>query len=129
MLGTVNIGCRTSLHGYAGLRYLDLEDKHNRAFTLNFNGVNTPDNGTIVGNAKSDFSGVGPLLGFDAQYYLGYGFGLVGHFDGSLVVGRINADNNTTFQAPADAFGNPAFINTDTFNQANTRRLVPNTDG
>ena len=82
-------------HGYTGLRYLDLENDHNRIFGVNFSNPGQPPLiGTAVFNEKSDFSGIGPILGLDGQYYLGYGFSLAGHFDGAIVVGNLSANTN-----------------------------------
>ena len=39
---------------------------------------------------ESDFQGIGPLIGVDASYYVGMGFGIVGHFDSALLVGNID---------------------------------------
>ncbi len=48
-----------------------------------------------AGSAKltSDFQGLGPEMGFDAHYKLGYGFGVIGHFDDAVLASRISGSS------------------------------------
>lgn len=119
----IDIGCRLQVHPNVGVRYLDLErklDSYFQFFTLS--GIFSDD---LNVNSKADFSGVGPLLGVDGSYYLGYGFGIVGHADTALLVG--NAD-------PTDHLVNRLFILPTTSSTSNltsnsTRQIVPVVDG
>lgn len=43
-----------------------------------------------------DFHGIGPRVGVDAKYNLGYGFGIVGEAAGELLVGTANSSLNAT---------------------------------
>lgn len=94
----INIGSRLSLHPNAGLRYADLKREHDEVFSgaSQFQIGNTISNQVlIIGmNEDSDFSGVGPILGLDASYYVDMGFGFVGHVNGALLVGNTKSQNN-----------------------------------
>lgn len=45
------------------------------------------------GNAMSKYNGTGPMFSVDANYLLGYGFGLVGYFDYALLAGTIKSNS------------------------------------
>ncbi|MCD6045240.1 MAG: hypothetical protein K0R48_403 [Gammaproteobacteria bacterium] len=61
-----------------GVRYATLS--HNLTF-------DTP------GAVKSNFQGLGPEIGFDAHYTLGYGFGIIGHFDDAILASRVDGSS------------------------------------
>lgn len=45
------------------------------------------------GAVKSNFQGLGPEMGFDAHYTLGYGFGIIGHVDDAILASRVNGSS------------------------------------
>lgn len=81
-----------SIRPSLGLRYVELE--HNLSFAA-------------PGNAVSEFNGVGPMLGVDANYQLGRGFGLVGYFDYGLLMGHINSHSFLNLGGPNFNFSWP----------------------
>lgn len=153
----VNVGCRTRLHWYGGVRFATIKDKLDA--TYNFNtavtglvipGVVADSNATInlgtnlteTVTQKSDYEGIGPHTGFDIGYYLGYGFGLIGNISSSLLVGEIDTllDENllrstsalvTATTIPTILIGTN-FENTvaesQNFKHPRENRIVPNID-
>lgn len=83
----INVGCRLILHPVAGLRYADLERKLGLLDTL----INVSNPPFFSENRDSDFSGIGPLAGLDATYYLTQGLGLIAHVDSALLAGDIDS--------------------------------------
>jgi hypothetical protein len=84
---------------------------------------------------KSNFDGVGPMIGLDASYYLFYGFGLVGHFSTSLLAGNVESKLNTLTSYPnvilvtapiVVLFSGGTFANS--FKSDSNRRIVTNWD-
>ena len=128
---TIYVGCRLTLHPFEGLRWAHLKRKlHTNYFqgTANTSEIDTQN---VTFNEESDFNGVGPIVGLDATYYVGMGFGLVGHFDTALLVGDIDAQTTEVVTQTA------AFIlsgdSTTSLAQANystgdSRRVVPVVD-
>jgi hypothetical protein len=131
----INVGCRLSLHPIAGVRWAQVD----RKLTENYSApgtsgliastnltTNNLGNGTLTLNEKSDFEGIGPLMGLDASYYIGQGVGLVGHFDSALLVGNINSQTTEAMSRLNNLFfpsGQSTFNATYTANSAH--RLVP----
>lgn len=105
----INVGCRLSLHPFAGLRWAEVQRKLNSAYSDDATGSTTIAGGfvtdvlnqSVAFAEKSDFQGVGPVAGIDANYYVGMGFGIVGHFDSALLIGDINASTNALTQGVA----------------------------
>lgn len=88
----IDVGCRLILHPNAGLRWAELDRKiwtNGLDIFLFSSGHNLE---TV--DSKSNFSGIGPLAGLDASYYIGGGFGAVAHFDSALLIGDIDASSN-----------------------------------
>jgi hypothetical protein len=87
----INVGCRLILHPNAGVRWtsLDRELKARYAETFFPAGVTFFDD-ELFTKDESEFSGVGPLAGIDATYYIGWGLGAVAHFDTALLVGDVD---------------------------------------
>lgn len=81
----INVGCRLRLHPQTGIQYTNIDEELNGTYQ------DPRGNGNIT-QAKntSDYDGVGPELGFDGSYYLGAGFGLVGHFNSALLIGDLD---------------------------------------
>jgi hypothetical protein len=108
----INVGCRLILHPKAGVRWasidrtLDSNINTNAAIDLFLPGVEA---GTIFFTAdgqfaeKSSYDGIGPLVGLDSSYYIGYGFGAVAHFDTALLVGNIDSNSSADVDSNARA--------------------------
>lgn len=69
---------------------------------VNFDG--TPIEAGLSGNTvhvkdESDFWGVGPRLGFDTKWSLGYGFSIFGNLAGALLFGYFNVDHEEHYSA------------------------------
>jgi hypothetical protein len=57
-------------------------------------------NGVLQAQDNSDFKGIGPIIGLNNTYYLGYGFGFIAGLDTGLLVGNVEDDLNlTNYQA------------------------------
>lgn len=97
------IGQRLAMHPIAGLRYADID----RTIQSNFdepdrNGATRQDIRDIFSvTNKSDFSGIGPLVGTDLDYYLGNGFSIVGHTDAGVLIGNIKSNTNANDFTPS----------------------------
>lgn len=115
----INVGCNFRVRWFGGLRYSQLEHKFDTTFTTNFTGAAGADGVTLVADTlvplvdevitgeavldtadldvtiddifhtRSKFNGIGPRLGFDLNYCLGGGFGIVGSLSTSLLVGEV----------------------------------------
>ena len=143
----IDVGCRLTLHPFAGLRWAQLERKLTENATVTntsfssqpgeFGVTQTTHTNAVAASLteKSDFEGIGPIVGLDASYYVGMGFGVVGHFDSALLIGSTdssvslgaNISNTTAFTSFApgatiithhSAFGG-------NFSASSTTRVVP----
>lgn len=140
---TINVGCGLIFHPIIGLRYADVEHKLNSNYqVIGALEVELPLPGqfniffpvSFATQEKSSYQGIGPMVGTDASYYLGNGFGLIGHFTSALLIGDIDSKLNaaiswTSFSTPL--IGENIFINGLNFNNSfnnSTRRIVPNVD-
>ncbi len=141
----INVGCRLRLHPNVGLRYADLERKINSFYagsvvsvsTASGVATTTASNNQSQGfvNEDSDFSGIGPLAGIDASYYIGMGFGAVAHADAALLIGTIDSETDvfaqntqfvsTTVLAPVLNQVSAGIFN---YRDDSIRRVVPVTD-
>ena len=76
-----------------GIRYASIS-RNDTATSLSYN--------TVIGGGQqsSDFQGLGPEMGFDAHYKLGYGFGVIGHFDDAVLASRIS-DSGENISIPS----------------------------
>jgi hypothetical protein len=133
----INVGCRLTLHPFAGLRWAQLD----RKLTENYfapgltSGVgtlgSTLNNGTLSLVEKSDFDGIGPIAGLDASYYVDQGFGVVGHFDTGVLVGNIHSSTNEAMvglnSVTVGSSTPPATFNA-TYSASSINRLVPVAD-
>lgn len=59
------------------------------------------------GYIKSNFEGVGPEMGFDAHYELGYGFGVIGHLDDAVLASRVDGSSAVNFGPINAMFNSP----------------------
>lgn len=89
----INMGNRFHIHPTAGVRYLDLTRKINSVF---INITESPVFLVLVQHVgeKSEFNGLGPLMGIDGQYEIFCHFGLVGHGHAGILVGDIKNQQN-----------------------------------
>lgn len=103
----INYGCRVRIHPNIGVRYASLDRELNSLYVLN---PTTATSRAFFGSTsieeESDFQGFGPLIGVDGSFYLGAGFGAVGHADYALLYGR---DDTTTHQIDVFNLTIPAF--------------------
>lgn len=97
----VNFGDHFNFRMFAGVRWADLEQKKEAVYTLSAPTV-TPVSIVDVLDQRSEFKGVGPQVGFDGRYCVGYGFGIDTTIVGSLLVGHTDrsADNIFSVVAP-----------------------------
>lgn len=125
----IDVGHCVSLHPFAGLRYAYLNYKADAQYvdTDQMTGVlNTSGAQTI----QSNFQGVGPRLGSDAEVRLGSGFSLHGALGVSLLVGTLDAsdsDNLTDYNNTVPASISSVIQGDHTVN--NNTRVVPEIDG
>jgi hypothetical protein len=130
----IDVGSRLRLHPMAGLRFASVERKLNDSYAdkiIGASGTGFSFPVSIVTEEKSDFEGIGPLVGIDSSYYVGGGFGLVGHFSSSLLVGNIDSQLNATINTPGFPtlpVGLPPITVNSVFKAGSTQRIVPNYD-
>lgn len=127
----IDVGCRLILHPNVGVRWSDLQRQLFTGYfapsssTLGSGGVTSTSNGSINVAENSDFSGVGPLAGLDATYYIGMGFGAVAHVDSALLVGDISSSNHDRVKQN-NIVGVPSiYAIFNSFNSGNQQRIVP----
>ncbi len=80
-----------SLTPAAGLRYAKIKrdfTAHNTGFTSSDEELSALD---IRAHVRSDYDGIGPLVGLDSRYALCKGLGVVSHFASGLLIGTINS--------------------------------------
>ncbi len=144
----IEIGQRLSLHPFAGLRYasIDYKAESQRDDTYNFNiefgpgiGVTFTDNTKDESTWESDFQGLGPRFGSDAEFNLGRGFSLRSTLGLSLLVGDLDVrEKGSANELVTLSFEFPPFppgsiilsdqtTNTNNEIQTNTR-VVPEAD-
>jgi hypothetical protein len=123
----INVGCRLRLHPFIGASYAQLErdlitDFQGTAFTLP---DEIPFNYFLTTDLQSEFRGIGPIIGADATYYVGYGFGLVGHILSSVLAGSTDNKLNIDVFTP----GLPNIVSPQSFvvdfNSETNRRIAP----
>lgn len=124
----INVGCRLILHPNAGLRWAQLQRDITSVYVAPTTTATQVTGSQAVGiEEKSDFSGIGPVAGIDASYYIGMGFGAVGHFDTAVLVGRINSDTDVGIVAAAGS-GTTATSSFTHLDADNITRVVPVVD-
>lgn len=92
----VNVGDYFLLRMFAGVRFADLQQKKDSTFVATNTDVppepGEPTHVTTVNLFQdSEFKGVGPQVGLDGRYCLGYGFGIDANLTGSLLVGHVDS--------------------------------------
>jgi hypothetical protein len=119
----VDIGGRIRMHHFAGLRYADI-DSNDKATYTNFTGTGTQVDVFRTTRYGSDFTGVGPRFGTDAQVNLGEGLSLRGKVGLSVLVGRMEQHGSIDEVDSAFASTNLA----DDFRTDSQTRIVPELD-
>lgn len=131
----INVGCRTILHPNVGVRWGSIDQKLATISTAHLQsgtGERVARLSAFSAAAeKSNYDGIGPVGGLDASYYLGAGFGVVGHFNAALLIGQIDSNNdiNGSFLG---VFSGVTIVNS-VLNASektdSTTRIVPAVDG
>jgi Legionella pneumophila major outer membrane protein precursor len=120
----VNVGCNLRFRFFGGARYARIEHRLNAHFEGHHHHetddtapgipvVGTDLDGVAVDfdvdgdvrqhvHQRSQFTGVGPRLGINADYHVGGGFGVVGELSSSLLVGRQRHHNHHRFEEEFD---------------------------
>lgn len=118
----INIGKEIVLHPNIGVRWAEVG---RQTFGFITNTTTDEEEGTITSLINiqdfSNFHGLGPELGLDANYKIAYGLNFVGHFDTALLLGFINA--HTTSK---DLVNSIEVVNE--FSENDLTRVVPMTD-
>lgn len=120
----IDVGCRLRLHPTAGVRYIDLERNLNSIYLSNQTSSSDNNFGLLTTADDSDYSGIGPMVGLDASYYLGMGFGVVGHADTAVTMGSLDYQT----EVGAITFANinaPSLFQDILFRRENFMRVVP----
>lgn len=145
----IDVGCRLTLHPSVGLRWADVDRKLSTDATENFaafsvastDSAGAPNIVSFAPGAnlyhteeESDFSGIGPEIGIDSTYYVGYGFGFIARAEAALLIGTIDTENNfeSTINNAVVPGGNislvPAVLAASDWSEPSTTRIVPVAD-
>ena len=123
----LDVGERIRIHPFMGLRYahIDMEDTGEYS---NFQSTGVAYS-TEDGKAESEFNGIGPRFGSDAQINLGQGFSIRGRLGLSALIGTQDVTYHDT-RSLYDTTG--ALVatgtNSDDYDD-NTTRVIPEIDG
>lgn len=122
----VDVGSRLSLHPFVGLRYASLNRDLNNRFIQT---VPNHDDKLLV-DESSDFDGIGPLAGMNANYYLGMGFGVVAQIDSALLVGHVDSkfSANIAGSLLPNNPASPRYIKNYSYDTSSTHRIAPLVD-
>ncbi len=123
----LNVGERISLHPFMGLRYAHI-DVDNTGHYTSFGVVRGTNALSEDGELETNFNGIGPRFGSDAQINLGSGFSIRGRLGLSVLIGSADVDYDivdTTYDASGTAVSTSSI---DSDHESNTR-LVPEIDG
>ncbi|MGB6977075.1 MAG: Lpg1974 family pore-forming outer membrane protein [Gammaproteobacteria bacterium] len=160
----LNIGCSDQLRLFTGLRYSQIEREINTNYSQNPNSAGNTNLGSgvtvsAVNNVAgvpivashgalqgteddSNFKGIGPLVGLNNTYYLGYGIGFVSEFEMGLLIGDVYDDltltnyqagvttitSSTTGLVTSSTANGAENITTTVVNTDDARRVVPVVD-
>lgn len=105
---SLNIGCQTRIKYYGGLRFAKLDNEFDVIYNYSkpesesiqlagvspgsFTDIELGADLTEVVNQVTNYSGLGPHIGFDVNYHLRWCFGIVGSLSSSLLVGRMHSN-------------------------------------
>jgi hypothetical protein len=122
----INVGCRVRLHPNVGFRIAQIE----RRQFITYSGsdpITTTQPLILTSSEDSDFTGIGPLAGLDASYYLGMGFGAVAHLDAAALIGSIDETQQPLYTGPGivtSLLPSPQFYTI----SGDSKRVVPETE-
>jgi hypothetical protein len=108
----LNLGTHLQTRWFAGARFARINEDQNALFSAV--AVDFPATHFLTNSSK--FTGIGPRVGVDGNYYMGKGFGFVTQLAASLLAGRV--DSNTTWVDIPRSVGAPS-----------QNRIVPALDG
>ena len=94
--------CGFNFHPSLGIRYARMKHEYRSDTTGTYavvpiTGGIFADNFEILVNVHSVFRGIGPMFCLNTRYGLGGSFGIVSHFDTSLLVGTIDSHDHFAF--------------------------------
>lgn len=120
----INIGNYFSAHLVTGVRFANLQQKFNTHYHIE--DTTTPTAiVTLDVNQNSQFKGVGPQVGIDGRFCLGYGMGLDFGATVSSIVGRVNSAATLT-EDTTEVTDDNITLN---LNQDKKTRVIPAFDG
>ena len=135
----VDVGDRLQLHPFAGLRFARVENnlrgQYGSVDPIDPDVIYTEDDAF-----NSRFSGIGPLLGADANYNLGGGVHVAAHVATTLLVGKVDTDSRfastqsnearviTSVQSPLFAQLSEQITDSASIESADVTRVVPSLD-
>lgn len=121
----INVGCRLIMHPNVGLRWAQVE----RTLNSGYAEVEPTGFADALGvKEDSNFSGIGPIAGLDASYYLGMGFGAVAHVDSALLIGSIDSKTDALFLEGTTFNSTPVAAVASQLKGDNVQRIVPVVD-
>lgn len=95
----VNFGDYFNFRLFTGLRGVDLQQEKHSTYAFTFTSPVEPlgpgPQLSIISDQESKFRGIGPQMGIEGRYCLGYGFGLDANFEFSALVGRVDGSSTT----------------------------------
>lgn len=115
----INIGCRLRLHPNVGLRYAEVQRDMDTLF------IDSTRQDSLGGEEESDFTGIGPLVGMDASYFLGMGVGVIAHVDSALLIGDLDTQTHALITLNQSGTPESFFYKLE---QDSSNRTVPVTD-
>lgn len=122
----IDVGTRVHLHPFAGVRYADIDVKNTAYDQFVDNEENTIDQDTDT--LKSEFTGVGPRFGSDAEVTLGGGFSLVGRVGVSALIGDQDNKRTETENFYTDGGETLSSVDNEYHTQDDHTRVVPEID-
>ncbi len=115
----INVGCRLRLHPNVGVRYAEVQRELDTFY------LDNSDANSLSNVEESDFTGIGPLAGLDASYFLGMGLGVVAHVDSALLIGDIDTQTHSVISINQAGTLNQLFYK---LQKDSGNRVVPVTD-
>ncbi|MCP0914772.1 MULTISPECIES: Lpg1974 family pore-forming outer membrane protein [Legionella] len=104
----VDFGLVKNAQFYGGLQYASIRNDHNHAYTLPAAAI--PAGVTAISEFnRSDFNGVGPVIGINYAYDVASGFSLTANTESSILYGTTRVDRGLVFSpgsvVPASRYG------------------------
>jgi Legionella pneumophila major outer membrane protein precursor len=126
----VNLGGNTHLRFSTGVRLANLRHTFSTYYKGNELSTNQVQAAVDI-TERSEFKGIGPSFGIDAEYNLGYGFGIVGHTSAALLIGHFkdNLYHYITETIPSSTSAEPITEAKRSFSQPGVTHAVPNLTG